>query len=150
MGPSKALVAAFNSAMYMVYNSSADMNRIVILTTSSSDFTAELYKYDLNNVIVNAVNLGDYKFGDAIENITNLTGGDIYNIATADELTYRYGDKVYIPPQFIGKDSDGDGIPDLVEDCGLLPNSQPLGTSKLLKDSDGDGIPDNEETNIQK
>ncbi len=148
VGPSKALVAAFNSAMYMVYNSPADINRIVILTNRSSSFTGELYKYNFNNVIVNAVNLGDIEFGDAIKDVTYLTGGNIYNIATADELTYQYGDEVYIPPQFIGEDSDGDGIPNLVEECGLLPNGQRLGTSSLLKDSDGDGIPDNEEFNI--
>lgn len=150
-GPSTGLVAAFNSAMYMVYNSSADMNRIVILTTHNSRFAPDSSwdsNWDLSNVCVNVVDLSDGAEGMSLAKLTQRTGGGYYRTATADALTYQHGDEVYIPPQFIGKDSDGDGIPDLVEECGLLPNGQPLGTSSLLKDTDGDGIPDNEEFNI--
>lgn len=148
LGPSTGLVAAFNSAMYMVYNSSADINRIVILTTHNSRFAPDSSwdsNWDLSNVCVNVVDLSDGAEGMSLAKLTQRTGGGYYRTATADALTYQHGDEVYIPPQFIGKDSDGDGIPDLVEECGLLPNGQPLGTSYMLKDTDGDGIPDNKE-----
>ena len=49
------------------------------------------------------------------------------------------------PPEFIGQDSDGDGIDDNVEDYGLKPNGEPIGSNKYLKYTDGDGIDDNVE-----
>ena len=48
-------------------------------------------------------------------------------------------------PQFVGKDSDGDGIPDLVEQYGLKPDGTPIHSDPHLKDTDGDGLSDNEE-----
>ena len=46
-------------------------------------------------------------------------------------------------PQYIGEDSDNDGIPDLVELYGLKPNGQPINSNPYSKHSDGDGLEDN-------
>lgn len=50
-----------------------------------------------------------------------------------------------LPPQFIGEDSDGDTIPDIVELYGLKPNGQPINSDPNKKDTDGDGLDDNVE-----
>lgn len=144
-GSSIGLVSAFDAAMNLVYNSSADINRIVIITTNTCPFTYELDCYDISRVNVNVVVLGDNTTGLSLLNVTQLTGGGFYNATTAESLTYQHGDTIDIPPQFIGEDSDGDGIPDIVELYGLLPNGKPINTNPYLKDTDGDGIPDNEE-----
>ena len=70
--------------------------------------------------------------------LTTVTGGQLIN---------QSGGYIYTPPQYIGADFDEDGIPDLVELYGLLPNGQPLGTNPEKKDSDGDEIDDNVEFN---
>lgn len=144
-GSSIGLVSAFDAAMNLVYNSSADINRIVIITTNTCPFTYELDCYDISRVNVNVVVLGDNTTGLSLLNVTQLTGGGFYNAATAESLTYQHGDTIDIPPQFIGEDSDGDGIPDIVELYGLLPNGKPINTNPYLKDTDGDGIDDNVE-----
>lgn len=82
---------------------------------------------------------------EALYDVASVTGGSVYGIASASDLAYQVGDTIYTPPQFIGEDSDGDTIPDIVEDYGLKPNGQPIGTNKLLKDTDGDGLDDNVE-----
>ncbi len=70
--------------------------------------------------------------------LTTVTGGQLIN---------QSGGYIYTPPQYIGADFDEDGIPDLVELYGLLPNGELLETSPYETDSDFDGIPDNEEFN---
>lgn len=144
-GVSSSLIRAFNKAMNLVYSSDAELNRIIIVTTSNSTFTFDLDEYNFSGVNVNVIDLGDYSMGLSLFNVTQLTGGGFYNAITADALTYQRGEEIYTPPQFIGEDSDGDTIPDIVEDYGLKPNGQPIGTNKLLKDTDGDGLDDNVE-----
>ena len=144
-GVSSSLIRAFNKAMNLVYSSDAELNRIIIVTTSNSTFTFDLDEYNFSGVNVNVIDLGDYSMGLSLFNVTQLTGGGFYNAITADALTYQKGEEIYTPPQFIGEDSDGDTIPDIVEDYGLKPNGQPIGTNKLLKDTDGDGLDDNVE-----
>ena len=69
----------------------------------------------------------------------------MYNAISASDLTYQSGGLIYTPKQFIGEDSDGDGIPDLVELYGLKPNGEPMNTNPYSRDTDGDGIDDNVE-----
>lgn len=69
----------------------------------------------------------------------------MYNAISASNLTYQSGGLIYTPKQFIGEDSDDDGIPDIMELYGLKPNGDPIGTNSYNADSDGDTIPDNVE-----
>ena len=83
--------------------------------------------------------------GNNIEIVAQATGGDAYNTTNASSLTSQSGGVVYVPEQYVGEDSDGDGIPDLVELYGLKSNGEPINTNPNSKDTDGDGIEDNEE-----
>lgn len=67
----------------------------------------------------------------------------MYNAISASDLTYQSGGIITSPEQFVGTDSDGDGIPDIVELYGLKPNGEPINTDPNKKDTDGDGIDDN-------
>ena len=144
-GAKSNLTPAFADAVNIANSSSAEMNRIIILTNGNTQFTLDLGGYNLSNVTVNVVDMGGYTMSEALMNVASVTGGSVYGIASASDLAYQVGDTIYTPPQFIGEDSDGDGIPDIVELYGLLPNGNPINTNPYLKDTDGDGIPDNEE-----
>ena len=144
-GAKSNLTPAFADAVNIANSSSAEMNRIIILTNGNTQFTLDLGGYNLSNVTVNVVDMGGYTMSEALMNVASVTGGSVYGIASASDLAYQVGDTIYTPPQFIGEDSDGDTIPDIVEDYGLKPNGQPIGTNKLLKDTDGDGLDDNVE-----
>lgn len=144
-GAKSNLTPAFADAVNIANSSSAEMNRIIILTNGNTQFTLDLGGYNLSNVTVNVVDMGGYTMSEALMNVASVTGGSVYGIASASDLAYQVGDTIYTPPQFIGEDSDGDTIPDIVEEYGLKPNGQPIGTNKYLKDTDGDGLDDNVE-----
>ncbi len=146
-GAKSNLTPAFADAVNIANSSSAEMNRIIILTNGNTQFTLDLGGYNLSNVTVNVVDMGGYTMSEALMNVASVTGGSVYGIASASDLAYQVGDTIYTPPQFIGEDSDGDGIPDIVELYGLLPNGKPINTNPYLKDTDGDGLDDNVELN---
>ena len=85
-----------------------------------------------------------------MKSITHDTGGEVYYGYPSSSLTGASGGSVTIPPQFIGEDSDNDGIPDLVELYGLKPNGQPINSNPYSKHSDGDGLEDNEELHFSR
>ena len=144
-GARSNLKLALKDALTIAHSSSSELNRIIILTNGNTQFTFELDDYDLNNVNVYIVDMGGYPMGESLKNIANRTKGSVFSIASASDLAYQCGETITTPPEFIGQDSDGDGIPDIVEDYGLKPNGEPIGTNKYLKDTDGDGLDDNVE-----
>ena len=144
-GARSNLKLALKDALTIAHSSSSELNRIIILTNGNTQFTFELDDYDLNNVNVYIVDMGGYTIGESLKNLVNEAHGCLYSAVSASDLTYQVGETITTPPQFIGDDSDGDSIPDIVEDYGLKPNGQPIGTNKLLKDTDGDGLDDNVE-----
>lgn len=79
------------------------------------------------------------------EAIVVSTGGEAYDAVKASDLTIDTGKAITILPQFVGKDSDNDGIPDLVETYGLKPDGTPINSDPNSEDTDGDGLSDNEE-----
>lgn len=139
------LIPAFEDALNIANNSSSEFNRIIILTNGNTQFTFDLDGYNLDNVNVYVVDMGGYPMGESLKNIANRTKGSVLSIASASDLAYQCGESITTPPEFMGVDSDGDGIPDIVEDYGLKPNGEPIGTNKYLKDTDGDGLDDNVE-----
>ena len=78
------------------------------------------------------------------EAIVVSTGGEAYDAVKASDLTIDTGKAITILPQFVGKDSDNDGIPDLIELYGLKPDGTPINSDPNSEDTDGDGLSDNE------
>ena len=126
-------------------DNSTDMYRLVVITNDDITFDTISSADFGSNVFLNIVNLGSNAIGYGIEEVAQATGGDVYNAISASDLTYQVDEIVYTPEQFIGEDSDGDGIPDIVELYGLKPNGDPIGTDPYNAESDGDTIPDNVE-----
>lgn len=137
--------SAISTALSMVKQDTSDIYRIVIISDTNANSGVISSNEFASNVILNVVNVGTGSFGNNIEEVAQATGGDVYNAINASDLTYQTGGIITSPEQFIGTDSDGDGIPDIVELYGLKPNGDPIGTSPYLRDTDGDGIDDNVE-----
>lgn len=144
-GAKSNLIPAFEDALNIANNSSSEFKRIIILTNGNTQFTFDLDGYNLNNVNVYVVDMGGYPMGESLKNIANRTKGSVFSIASASDLAYQCGESITTPPEFIGVDSDGDGIPDIVELYGLKPNGQPINSDPFKKDTDGDGLDDNVE-----
>lgn len=144
-GGSANLNLAVYNAFEEIGEDASNQYRIVVITDDNISFTSDLWNYNWNNTDLNFVNIGRSSMSGNIENFAHYTGGDVYDIVSANDLTYESGGMVYVPEQFIGEDSDGDGIPDLVELYGLKPNGEPIGTDPNNVDTDGDGIDDNVE-----
>ncbi len=92
------------------------------------------------------MNLGYGSVSSNLKIIVQSTGGEVYNSVSAVDLTYRRERRFIL--RFEGVDSDGDGIPDLVELYGLKPDGHPINTDPFKKDTDGDGLDDNIELNF--
>ena len=131
-GARSNLKLALKDALTIAHSSSSELNRIIILTNGNTQFTFELDDYDLNNVNVYIVDMGGYTIGESLKNLVNEAHGCLYSAVSASDLIYQVGETITTPPQFIGDDSDGDSIPDIVEDYGLKPNGQPIGTKLTL------------------
>ena len=138
-----ALDTAFNNVVL----GSVDKYRFVVLTDNNVNVSDNILNYNWENSDLIFINLGNTPFSNHIVNLASETGGTTYDAINAYELTYESGGLLYSPEQFIGEDSDEDGIPDIVELYGLMPNGQPIGTDPYNADSDGDTIPDNLELN---
>lgn len=141
------LNTALNAAMVYVQANTTDLYRLIVITNNNITFDSISSDDFSDNVILNIVNLDSGAIGYGIEEVVQATGGDVYNVSSAAELTYQSGGFVASPEKFIGKDSDGDGIPDIVELYGLKPNGQPFNTNPYLRDTDADGLDDNVELN---
>lgn len=135
--------SAINTALGMVETDTNDIYRIVIISDTNANSGVISSDEFASNVILNVVNVGTGSFSNNIEAVAQATGGDVYNAISASDLTYQSGGFITSPEQFVGTDSDGDGIPDLVELYGLKPNGEPINTDPNKKDTDGDGIDDN-------
>ena len=148
-GGSLYLNNAVETALSYVTNDEENMYRIVVLTHGNVSFGYDLSSYDYSNVSLNVVNLGG-SVSSYLQRIIHQTGGELYYGYPSSSLTGASGGSVTIPPQFIGEDSDGDGIPDMVELYGLKPNGQPINSNPYSKHSDGDGLEDNEELHFSR
>ncbi len=136
---------ALSTALSYVCEDTTDIYRLIVVTDNNIGWDSLSSDFFANNVIFNVVNLGSEPIGYGIEEIAQSTNGDVYNAVSANDLTYQCGGIITSPEQYIGTDSDEDGIPDLVELYGLKPNGDPIATNPNEKDTDDDGIDDNVE-----
>ena len=95
-GAKSNLTPAFADAVNIANSSSAEMNRIIILTNGNTQFTLDLGGYNLSNVTVNVVDMGGYTMSEALMNVASVTGGSVYGIASASDLAYQVGDTIYL------------------------------------------------------
>ncbi|HRR77715.1 MAG TPA: hypothetical protein P5191_13040 [Ruminococcus sp.] len=142
-GTNANLDNAISQAFNNVVTDSVDRYRFVVLTDRNINVTNSVLNHNWNNSELIFVNLGNLTFGAMVDYLANATGGTTYDAISADRLAYESGEMIYTPEQYIGDDSDGDGIPDIVELYGLKPNGEPIGTNPYSKDTDDDTIPDN-------
>lgn len=145
IGGTAYMNSALSTALSCIRTDTTDLYRLVVITDNNITFSSISSDDFPSNVIFNIVNLGSSAIGNNIEEVAQATGGDVYNAISASDLTYQTGGIITSPEQFIGTDSDGDGIPDIVELYGLKPNGEPINTDPNKKDTDGDGIDDNVE-----
>jgi von willebrand factor type A len=144
-GGTAYLNSALAAAQSHIETNTNDIYRIVVITDNNITFDSISSDDFSNNTIFNIINVGSSPIGYGIEEVAKATGGDAYNAVSADELTNESGGIIYTPEQFVGIDSDGDGIPDIVELYGLKFNGEPIATDPNKKDTDGDDLYDNDE-----
>ncbi|MBQ3920317.1 MAG: VWA domain-containing protein [Oscillospiraceae bacterium] len=139
------------------------INRIILLSdgevsTSDIENTNEAVSIAFQNKIkIYTFGLGNDSGDDLLKDIANKTKGDFNKVILAENLPeiLKNSDvnSLKNDPDFTllwKLDSDGDGIPDLIELYGLRPNGKPIGTDINNPDSDGDGLPDGDEIHIDK
>lgn len=107
------------------------------------------------NITINTVAIGDNADTSELRSIADATGGDYYETDNATDLPQvfgRIGDDIENETRL--NDSDGDRIPDIVEEADGLtmpagPNAgQPIDLDPQSADTDGDGLSDGEEISI--
>ena len=145
IGGTAYMNSALSTALSCIRTDTTDLYRLVVITDNNITFSSISSDDFPSNVIFNIVNLGSSAIGNNIEEVAQATGGDVYNAINASDLTYETGGIITSPEKFVGTDSDGDGIPDIVELYGLKPNGEPINTDPNKKDTDGDGLDDNVE-----
>lgn len=124
--------------------------RIIILTHGNADFgpvkmAMSQFDNQFENGTVNVINLSSSVMSEDAISFAKNSGGDVYYAAEATELTTQVGSAITYPAPFDNTDSDGDGIPDIVELYGLKPDGTPINSDPNKEDTDGDDINDNEE-----
>ncbi|MDQ0196491.1 S-layer homology domain-containing protein [Paenibacillus wynnii] len=121
---------------------------IILLTDGEGDYSDNLTRTAKSRgVVIYTMGLGTSFNAELLREIANETGGDFYHVNAAEDLQGRFlqaGDVIGLT-----KDTDGDTIPDWVEEKGYIVKDT-LGVvieaTKLdNNDSDGDGILDQEE-----
>ena len=118
-----------------------DKYRLIVLTDNNINISSSILSdYDWGNADLIFVNLGNGNFNSEVVGLATNTGGTTYNTIYADDLITEIGEFVNIPEEYIGADSDGDGLPDLVEQYGLKPNGDSIDTNPYESDTDGDGV----------
>ena len=149
-GSSSNINAAITEAMTLIDGSKYDTYRIIVITHSDISVANHLWDYNWARTDVNIVNLGYGSVMQYVENFTHHTGGEVYNSLYLNDLVSEEGETGYTELEFIGKDFDEDGIPDIVELYGLKPNGQSIGTYFDNPNTDGDELKDGEEVTFDK
>ena len=141
--------AAIDRALQLIAedNDSGVHYRVILLTHSDEtlSFADSYASATWENTELCIVNCGPNRTNAQAELFVVSTGGKAYDAVKASDLTIDTGKAITILPQFVGKDSDNDGIPDLVETYGLKPDGTPINSDPNSEDTDGDGLSDNEE-----
>jgi hypothetical protein len=138
----------------LIANDDLDRGRVMILLTDGDGSwnPAYLTEAKQNYITIYTIGLGTGVNGTLLRTIASETGGQFYQVATADELPEvfrRIGDDTG-GDEGVTKDSDEDGLNDCVEIQGAYsPSTQQRYTSDPFDaDTDGDGMKDGEEVQL--
>jgi Mg-chelatase subunit ChlD len=136
-------------------NGTTDRPRVAILLSDGhggnpTDAAREAAR---NNITIYTIGIGRGADEQTLRNVANVTNGQYFSVQDASELprVFRRIGEEEIDPEL--QDSDGDGIPDRVEEQTLHypegPNpGTPINLDPNSADTDGDGIPDGEEITV--
>lgn len=95
-----------------------------------------------NDIVIYTIGLGSSVDEGLLRSIAEATGGLYFPVASADQLP----DVFQRIPGGGGQDTDGDGLPDLLETNGIrIGTGEIIYTNPGLWDTDGDGLSDGEE-----
>ena len=137
---------ALKSAMNYVASDSQYQSLIILVSdgqSSVSDETLNKLK-NLGQKVV-AVGIGNDVDESLMRRIANMTGGSYLYCENAEDIAEAF---IELQNAYIGstKDTDGDGLPDLVEISGMRDQYGEIWrTDPENADSDGDGISDGDE-----
>ncbi|MEF8976507.1 MAG: VWA domain-containing protein [Halapricum sp.] len=106
------------------------------------------------NITINAVGVGSGIDENELRSIAGATGGDFHHVESAEDLPETF-ERVAENRSLSLQDTDGDGIPDAVEEMDLrMPTGgpgvvgEPLHLDPFAADTSDDGILDNETVDV--
>jgi hypothetical protein len=118
---------------------------IVLLTDGEATYPANgIQNAKNNNIAIYTVGLGSGVNSAMLQRIASETGGEFFAAANSKDLVDYYTN-LSVWSGFDSLDTDGDGIPDIIETVGMKANGKLLNTDPLNADTDGDGLKDGEE-----
>lgn len=151
----KGLISIRNMTAYLLSLKTDEENverRIILVTggnTTLSDLELDFARK--KKIKIDTIALGDYAKKAPLIGIANRTGGMFYQFSGMDDLEKLI--KSFDMDYALEQDTDGDGIPDKVEEMGMRNQfGNVICTEPDNPDTDGDGLLDGEEvdTNIRK
>ncbi|WP_226671325.1 polymorphic toxin-type HINT domain-containing protein [Metabacillus litoralis] len=141
------IYSALTTSLDEVLKGQNSKKYVILLTDGDGTWHDSALKRAIDNqVSVYTIGLGSSIDINLLKKIASETGGKYYHASTANELGERFGEVADETTGNGDKDSDNDGLSDLLETNGIR-----VGNGKFIKsdpnnsDTDGDGLLDGEE-----
>ncbi len=136
---------ALEAARSYIRTGTTDLYRVVIITNGEAEFDPSAFEAFPSHTSIAVVNLISTWMPDTLNDADWNGIATVYDTVSADDLTMELttpDGHTVTTTTYNNADSDDDGIPNIVEQYGLKPNGQPIGTDYKKRDTDGDGLTD--------